>query len=106
MTALAQHPAKLSAEDGLTVQTTDRLIRDTHALLSRAGIPAGRSKVSRVVRAWSGPLAVTPAFVDYLARRLAMTTRQRAAVSEEHRRVVGYADPTGESAVRNVMRGA
>lgn len=97
----------MSAEGGITVQTTDHLIRDTNLMLSRAGLRLGPSKVARLARSWLGPLSADgDEYVAYLAAHLRLTVRQRHDVAEQYRRVIAYADPTGETAVANVLRGA
>ena len=45
-------------------------------------------------------------FFDFLANQLELTAEQRRAAlaDPETQRVIAYSDPTGESAVNNVMR--
>lgn len=43
-------------------------------------------------------------FADYIATQVAVSEVQRQVVSDELRKVVSYADITGETAVNNVIR--
>lgn len=89
----------------ITVQTAEQLIRDTQTLLARAGLRMGHSKVCRTVRAFTGRLTCDgQEYIDFLAARLALTVQQRRSVAEQYARVIAYADPTGETAVANVLR--
>lgn len=88
---------------------TDDLVRVARELLNVAGYPMGQSKVSRIVRTFESKVAGNGwSFVDYFANKIQMDADQRRALlaRPEIARVIGYADPTGETAVANVMRGA
>lgn len=87
-------------------QDTESLIRDAHLFMAACGISRGNSWVTRVVRDYlQASLAAMP-FGIYLAARLDLNARQRRSLAEraDMRYLLSYADPTGETAVRNVMR--
>ncbi len=83
----------------------DRLIRETHAVFNRCGVSVSPGRVIKLVRTYvrraQGDGVV---FADYLAQ-VAVGEHQRRLVADELRRVTAYVDPTGESAVNNVVRG-
>lgn len=84
--------------------TVDQLIADTCAELDRIGVPAGRSKVARLVRRWAERVRFTGyPLAEWIADGLALDAQHRARVASEMR-VICYADPTGERAVANVKR--
>jgi hypothetical protein len=80
-----------------TTQTPESLIREAHSLLDARGITAGNTKVTRAVRGYLGRVSgsVTP-FDEWIL----------SALHVDFARVIAYADPTGETAMRNVLRGA
>lgn len=85
--------------------TVESLIRDTSAVLERIGVSMAPSKVIRLCRDYINIVANKDiAFVDYLANAVTLNASQRRAFDEEYYRLT-HADPTGETAVRNVMRG-
>lgn len=43
-------------------------------------------------------------FGDYIATQVAVSEMQRQVIADELRKVVSYADPTGETATRNVLK--
>ena len=87
------------------VPTVETLIRQTSAVLERIGVSMAPSKVIRLCRDYANIVAPKNiAFVDYLANSVALDDQKRRAFDEEFYRLT-YADPTGESAVRNVLRG-
>lgn len=88
-----------------TAVTPETLIRDTHALIEAAGIDRSANWVTKAVRAYlRSPLRNLP-FGPVLAARLKLNAQQRTELyaRTEYRYVLEYADPTGETAVRNVM---
>lgn len=98
-------PPGLAATDNRRNTSAETLDRDAHALMTACGIARSRSWVSRTVRTYlRSPLRGLP-FGDYLAARLQLSAQQRADMlaRSEFARVISYADPTGETAVRNVM---
>ena len=75
-------------------------------MLADAGLTRTDSWVQRVSRDYAR-IAVpgTPVGL-FVATRLALTTQERRALAEraDVRYLLSYADPTGEEAMRNVMR--
>jgi hypothetical protein len=87
---------------------TQRRIAAAHKLLTGTGYYMSPSKVSRLVRQFETRLESAGAdFFDFLANKVQLTTEQRirALANPDIARVIAYADPTGESAVNNVIRG-
>ncbi len=81
------------------------LIRETHAVFDRFGVQASPGRVIKLVRTYVRRVQNNGiGFADYLAQ-VAVGEHQRRLVSDELRRVTAYVDPTGESAVNNVVRG-
>ena len=69
----------------------------------------GTQRVTRLVRQFQARVERNGfAFFDFLANsvRLDSATRRRALADPDIQRVISYSDPTGETAVRNVLRGA
>jgi len=87
------------------VPTVETLIRQTSAVLERIGVSMAPSKVIRLCRDYVNIVAgKNIVFGDYLANAVTLNASQRRAFDEEYYRL-SYADPTGERAVRNVLRG-
>ncbi len=81
----------------------DRLIRETHAVFDRSGIPVSPGRVIKLVRTYVRHVQGTGlAFDDYIATQVA-SEMQRRVVADELRRVTAYVDPVGERAVNNVL---
>lgn len=81
------------------------MIRETHLILRNCGIPMSPANVSRLVRTYKSQVEPNGfPFVDYVVNTVEMTVMQRRVVADELTRVIGYADPTGETAARNVDR--
>lgn len=81
------------------------LIRETHAVFARFGVRVSHDRVIKLVQVYIR--LVRPngySFADYIATQVAMTEVQRQLVADELRKVVSYADPTGETAAGNVDR--
>jgi len=80
-----------------TPATPETLVREAFSVLDARGIEVSRSKVSRIAR-------------DYLRRVSGSGTPFEAwllsALRVDFARVIAYADPTGETAVARVLRGA
>jgi hypothetical protein len=94
-----------SAETEQERPSVEDLIPQVHVVFRNAGIAVSASKVSRMVRRYKSQVEGNGyGFIDYLANSVAMSEHQRRVVGDELRRVTPYADPTGETAVRNVMR--
>lgn len=91
-----------------TAVSPESLIRGAHALLEVAGIHRSATWVTRTVRAYLRSPAAGLPFGQVLAAELELSAKQRAAMAarSELRYLLEYSDPTGETAVRNVMAGA
>lgn len=88
---------------------TERLINDAHVILDGVGYPMGPNKVSRLVRRYQTTVARNGwTLFDFISSAIQLDAeqRRRAMLHPDIARVIAYADPTGESAVRNVMRNA
>lgn len=86
-------------------QDAETLLRDAALLLDVAGVFRSSSWLARTVRAYLASPVQLP-FGLYLAAKVEMNAvqRRRVAEHEDLRYLLSYADPTGEQAVRNVMR--
>ncbi len=81
------------------------LIRETHAVFARFGVRVSHDRVTKLVGTYIRRVHANGyAFADYIAAQVAVSEVQRQVVSDELRKVVSYADPTGETAVANVVR--
>ena len=58
-----------------------------------------------VIAQMTAALRGQPEMQGVSANRLSRMVRARIALQERERRSIAYADPTGETAVRNVLRG-
>lgn len=87
----------------------EALARDAGRLLAACGVHRSRAWISRIVRDYASSIAGTGfPFGAYLLNRVEMNAEQRRAAMNdpEVAYLLEYADPTGETAVRNVLRGA
>lgn len=94
------------ASGGTKSAETDQLVRIAHATLADCGMEMSPSKVSRLVRKFQARVQHNGwAFFEFFANALLLTAdqRRRATANPDVVRVIGYADPTGEQAVNNVM---
>jgi len=85
----------------------ETLTRDAHRLLAACGVERGANWVARTVRDYSSSIAGAGfPFGAYLLNRVQMNAEQRRSAlnDPEVAYLLEYADPTGETAVRNVMR--
>lgn len=85
----------------------DKLVKQACVVLDNFGVAISRSKVSRLVRTFKR--RVEPKgfdFAAFMANQLELAAIERRIVADELRRVVAYADPTGEQAVEHVIREA
>ena len=83
--------------------------RDADRLLAACGVYRSRAWISRVVRDYMSSIAGAGfPFGAYLLNRVELNAEQRRAAlnDPEVAYLLEYADPTGEAAVRNVLRGA
>jgi hypothetical protein len=88
--------------------TVEDLMRDASVILLNCGVKLSRPKTSVLVRRYKAQVEHNGwAFFDYMANamRLSQEVRRAAARSPEVAQIIGYHDPTGEQAVRNVLRG-
>jgi hypothetical protein len=88
--------------------STEALIKAAHLVLDNCGIQMGASKVSKLVRTYEHQVAPKGfPFFAYLTNAVQMSAeqQQRALLNSDIARAIAYADPTGETAVNNVMRG-
>ena len=85
--------------------TKTRLQRDARTLLEACGVDRGGNWVSRTVRDYLAAPVKVP-FGLFLAARVELSAEQRRRLAEREdlRYLLSYADPTGETAMRNVMR--
>lgn len=81
-----------------------KLMRDAMSLLAACGITRSPAWVSRTVRNWHRQHALP--FGQYLLEAVQANDAQRRAVAEDSSLVycLTYWDPTGEAAMRNVLR--
>ena len=87
--------------------TVDSLIKESARVLEACGITRSHSWLSRTVRDYmrhAAPKAVP--FAYWLANRVQLSDAHRARLMDELRYTLVYSDPTGETAVRHVMRRA
>jgi hypothetical protein len=102
-------PPAATAEYGTGGTTSvEKLKRAAHLVLDNCGIRMSPSKVSRIVRQYKGRVEANGfGFFDYLANAVQLSDQQKRAalLNPDIARAISYADPTGETAVNNVMRG-
>lgn len=86
--------------------SVEGLTRDAHLLLDACGVQRSPSWVSRTVRDFLASDLRGMPFGMFLTARVELNSMQRRALAEraDLRYILSYADPTGETAVRNVMR--
>lgn len=99
--ALPSHRRIQERRDQRTQVKTEALVRFANDLMDRIGANRSQSWVSRQVRNYvkSG----RGLFGPYLLKRLQISDERRER-DPELAYLLAYADPTGETAVRNVMR--
>lgn len=92
-------------DQGQSVPTVEQLIRETHAAIERAGVRLSPSKVTRTCRDYLNLVSGKGiGFGDFLANVVSLDAAERRVFDEVYYRLT-HADPTGETAVRNVIRG-
>lgn len=87
----------------------DAAIAAAHAVLTNCGVAMSASRVARLVQRFDHKIAHNGwSLFEFLAVQVQLTLDQRhmALQHPDVARVISYADPTGEAAVANVMRGA
>jgi hypothetical protein len=101
-------PAATAASGTGGTTSAERLIKAAHLVLDNCGIAMSPSKVSRIVRQYRRQVEDNGfGFFDYLANAVQLSDQQKRAalLNPDIARAISYADPTGETAVNNVMRG-
>lgn len=83
--------------------SAEALIRYTHTLLDAVGTDRSPSWVARAVRDYERRGLRSCTYGTWLTDRLNLTAIQRHRSEVAY--LLGYADPTGEAAVNNVMKG-
>lgn len=85
----------------------DAAITAAHRALDETGIVMSPSKVSRLIARFDHAAGRGRTFHEFLTREahLPPSAVRKLLAHPEWHRVIAYADPTGESAVNNVMRG-
>ena len=94
---------------GTTSPLQNQMMNAARLILDNCGIHYSANRISRMVRRfidWS-PTAGGDAFFYFLANEVQMSDAQRRAAltNSDIARAISYVDPTGETAVNNVMRG-
>lgn len=85
----------------------ERLLGAARVILENCGVEIGHSRLCRMVRRYVRDVAPYGwTFFDFLANEIALDAdaRRRALDNPAIARVIAYADPTGETAVNNVLR--
>ncbi|MDO3096802.1 Uncharacterised protein [Mycobacteroides abscessus subsp. abscessus] len=94
---------------GSTAPTKNQLIALSTLVLDNCGIRFGRRRVFRLVDQFKerAPLADGFMYFQFLTNAVQMSEAQKAAAlrNSDIARCIAYADPTGETAVNNVIRG-
>jgi hypothetical protein len=88
--------------------SAETLIKHAQKLLANCGIQMSASKISRLVRTFQHRVERNGfPFEAFLINSVQLTAEQRrqALANPDIAPVIAYADPTGEAAVNNVMRG-
>ena len=88
--------------------TPEALLRDAMGMLDRCGVTRSPGWVQRTVRAYLHRAAPKGyPFGAYLLNRVQLNAEERARLRNDPAlaSMLAYADPTGETAVRHVMRG-
>lgn len=88
--------------------TTQDLTVAAHLILNNCGIQMAPRRVLRLVQTFKARVEQNGfSFFDFLANSVCLTAEERrtALADPEISRVIAYSDPTGETAIRNVMRG-
>lgn len=99
-------PKRKPASGGGT--STETLIKHAQTLLANTGIAMSPSKVSRLVREYRHRVERNGfPFEAFLVNSVQLTAdqRSRALSNPDTARFITYMDPTGETAVNNVLRG-
>ena len=106
-----QGPGLLAAprSGGTTSPSKSELIGAARVILDNCGVQFSQNKIVRLVLQFldRAPRANGHAFFLYLTNAVQMSAEQQqsALLNPDIARAIAYADPTGETAVNNVMRG-
>lgn len=87
--------------------SAEALVSHAHKLLANCGVSISPSKVSRMVREFKHRIEKNGfPFEAFLVNTVQLTAQQRQMMltDPEIARVISYSDPTGESAVNNVVK--
>lgn len=87
----------------------DRLLNAAHLILANCGVEMSAARVRRLVQAFERRVNGNGfSFFEFLANSVAMSAmdRRAALANPDIARAINYSDPTGETAVNNVLRGA
>lgn len=86
----------------------DAAIAAAHLALQESGVAMSASKVARLVAKFDRLAGRGRTFHEFIVREaeLPSVAVRRLLAHPEWHRVVAYSDPTGETAVNNVMRGS
>lgn len=88
--------------------TPEQLFREAGRLLAACGVAQSGAWILRTVRDYSSSRAASSGFPfgAYLMTRVQLNAEQRRTIlaNSDLAYVLEYADPTGETAVRNVIR--
>ena len=94
---------------GTTSPSKSELIGAARVILDNCGVLFSQNKIVRLVLQFldRAPRANGHAFFLYLTNAVQMSAEQQqsALLNPDIARAIAYADPTGETAVNNVMRG-
>jgi hypothetical protein len=86
---------------------TQQAINAAHVILANCGVGMSPSKVSRLVRQFEARVARNGwTLFEFLTNAVQLSADQRRAAlaNPDVARVISYVDPTGETAVNNVLR--
>lgn len=93
---------------GSASPSTNELVNAARLILDNCGIAFSTNKIVRLVLQFNRvmPDATGHAFFLYLTNAVQMSEAQKVSAlsNPDIARCIAYADPTGESAVNNVMR--
>jgi hypothetical protein len=98
--------ATISIRRNTSADTAESLARDAGLLLHACGVIRSRGWISRAVRDYLASDWTALPFGMFLAAKVELSDAQRRVLAERSdlRYLLSYADPTGETAIRNVMR--
>lgn len=93
---------------GSTAPLKNHLAHAAALILQNCGIQFGTRKIFRLVDSFveRAPNAGGHVFFQYIANAVQLSAgqRQAALINSDIARAISYADPTGETAVNNVMQ--